>query len=168
MLGSLGKSWVGGVVAAALIIVGGLLLWRHLSGSTPQLGTTGDVLLVCPKDGERLVGPAPKPGVPPPACPKCGGEMVVARVFECHKGHIFVGYLEKPPDPASAQTDDVYKKHMPRLLRPGKDKAFVAGGAGSPVCPVCGVGMKRPVMSFEGVKLEDVKMGALPAAGGGS
>ena len=168
MLGSLGKSWVGGVIAAVLIIVGGLLLWRHLSGSTPQLGTTGDVLLVCPKDGERLVAPAPKPGVPPPKCPKCGGEMVVARVFECHKGHTFIGYLEKPPDPAGAKTDDPYRQHQPRWLRPGKDNAFVAGGAGSPVCPVCGVGMKRPVPDVKALKLEDVKMGALPATGGGS
>ena len=168
MLGSLGKSWVGGIVAVVLIVVAGALIWRHMSGGPSEPGTTGEVLRVCLADGGKFLAPAAKPGGQEPQCPKCGGETVVARVFECHKGHVFVGYLERPADPASAQTDDPYKQHQPRWLRPGKDKAFVAGGAGAPVCPVCGVGMKRPVSDLKTAKLEDIKMGALPKAGGGS
>jgi len=167
MLGKLGKSWAGAAIAVAVIAVAAFLIWRGLSGGGPPAGRTGDVLWVCPVDGERLLGPAAKPGGPPPACPKCSGEMVVARVFECQKGHLFVGYLEKPADPASAKTDDEYKKHQPRSLRPGLDKEWTAGGAGLPKCPVCRTGMKRPIVDVASLKLEDVQMGKLPAGGGG-
>jgi len=162
MLGNLGKSWVGGIVAVAVIAVAGFLLWRSTGGGPPGLGAAGDVLYVCPKDGTRLLAPA-KP--PPPKCTKCGGDTVVARVFECHKGHIFVGFLERPPAPDTVKAADEYSRHMPLVLRPGKDTDWAPGRA--PVCPVCGLGMKRPVLALDKLKLDDIKMGKLPAAAGG-
>lgn len=168
MLGNLGKGWVGAVVAVVLIAVAGALMWRQMAGGPAGPGMMGDVVRVCLKDGTRFLGPA-DPADAKGKCPKCGGETVVARVFECHKGHTFIGFLERPPAPDAVKTDDVYAQHQPLLLRPGVDGEWVPGGAGSgPQCPVCGVGMKRAVLALKALKLDDIKCGELPAAGGGN
>lgn len=164
MLGKLGKSWIGIAVAAALAAVAVVLMWQQMGGDPPP-GVQGGQLRVCLSAGHRFLAEAKAPEAT--KCPECGGETVVARVFECLKGHVFVGYLEKPADPAAAQTDDEYKKHMPRMMRPGFDKTWPPGGSGQPTCPVCKTGMKRPVLDVASLKLDDIKMGALPAAGGG-
>jgi hypothetical protein len=166
MLGKLGKSWGGIAIAAVLIVVGAVLIWRQLSGGGPPVGQGGDQVRVCLAEGHKSLAESARAGDKPVPCPECGGETVIGRVFECQKGHLFVGYLEKPADPAAA-TDDPYKQHMPRMLRPGVDTEWAPGGAGQPVCPVCRTGVKRPVVALEGEKLEDVEMGKLPAGGGG-
>jgi len=167
MLGNLGKGWVGGVVAVVLIAVAGGLMWRSCSESTPRMGA-GEVVRICLKDGTRFLGPA-DPGAVDAKCPKCGGETVIARIFECHKGHIFVGFLERPPAPDSVKTDDVYAQHQPLLLRPGVDDEWAPGGTGEgPQCPECGTPMKRAVLSVKDIKLDSIQCGELPTAGGGN
>ena len=162
MLGSLARSWKGAALAAALFVLAGVVVCLRCSSSRPR--GPDQMLFVCLHDGTRFLAPAVGRSGGPPKCPKCGGTTIVARVFECSNGHLFVGYLERPPSPDTVKTDDDYARYSPLLLRPGIDEEWTPGSAGRiPLCPVCKGAMKRPIVDFAGIELEGIHMGKLPA-----
>ncbi len=168
MLGTAGKNPLVGIAAAALVLVVGYFALCR-SSQRPLAAGDSQVVRVCLKEGHKFLTDAPEPGEAAPKCPACGGESVLAVVFECHRGHLFVGFLQKPPSADAAEAADEYAKHLPLLLRPGLDKEWTPGGAGkSPLCPVCKVGIKRSATKLKDIKLDDIHMGALAAPGGGS
>jgi hypothetical protein len=168
MLGALGKNPAVGIAAGVLIVLAGSCALCRPS-RRPQVGSgAGQVVVVCLKEGTRFLAPAPGPREAAPKCPTCGGESAVGRVFECPRGHLFVGFLEKPPATDAPKGGDDYAAHLPLLRRPGLDADWTPGGAGrSPACPVCQLGIQRALADLTGLKLEDIQMGALTAPGGG-
>ncbi len=169
MLGPLGRNPAVGIAAAVLILIVGAFALCRSSGPEPLSAGQGQVICVCLKEGTKALCDPPDVGEAPAPCPECGSERAVARVFECHRGHLFIGYLERPPAPESkaAKGKDAYAQHLPLLLRPGLDEEWTPGGSGKgPLCPVCKVGVKRPVTRLQGMDLSKIHMGALPAKGG--
>ena len=173
MLGQAGKNPLVGIAAAALVLVVGYFALCR-SSQRPLAAGDSQTVRACLKEGHKFLADAPAPAEAAPKCPTCGGESALGLVFECQRGHLFVGFLEKPPsatEPTAAKAKkatDEYARNLPLLLRPGLDKTWAPGGAGkSPVCPVCGLGIRRPVTNFKGVSLDDIHMGSLPASGEG-
>ena len=165
MFGQAGKNPVVGIGAVVLVLVAGYFGLCRSSRRPALSGADGQVVIVCLKEGAKHLASAPALGQPAPKCPQCGGECAVARVFECHRGHLFIGFLERPPA-GDASSEDVYARHLPLLLRPGLDKEWTPGGAGkSPQCPACKMGIKRSVTDVSALKLDAIHMGALTTAG---